>query len=209
MPKGWPLAPRVFVVLLAAGRSSRMGMIGASKLLAEFDGIALVRRSTQVALGSTADAVVVVTGHRRLEIEAALDGLKVECVENPLYESGMATSLAAGVSRCSAQGADAILIMLADMPGLTSGDLDQLIAAYRSTVGDVVVRAMGNGKPGNPVILPKSLFEAAAQQEGDVGARRVIEASGLSVVQVEIGQAALLDVDTPEGVRAAGGTLKA
>lgn len=200
---------RIFVVLLAAGRSGRMGTTGAFKLLAEFDGIALVRRSAQVALGSTADAVVVVTGHRRLEIEAALDGLEVECVENPLYESGMATSLAAGVSRCRAQGADAILVMLADMPGLTSGDLDQLIAAFRSTVGDVVVRAMGNGKSGNPVILPKSLFEAVLQLEGDVGGRRVIEASGLPVVQVEIGQAALLDVDTPEAVRAAGGTLKA
>ncbi|MEH0295523.1 nucleotidyltransferase family protein [Agrobacterium sp. CCNWLW71] len=208
-PDGRPFAPRVFAVLLAAGRSSRMGKTGASKLLAEFDGIALVRRSALVALGSTADAVIVVTGHRRLEIEAALDGLRVECVENPMYVSGMATSLAAGVSRCRDRVADAILVMLADMPGLISDDLDQLIAAFRSTDGEVVVRAMGAGRPGNPVILPKSLFEAVAQLDGDVGARRVIEASGLPVVHVEIGQAALLDVDTPEAVRAAGGTLKA
>ena len=201
-------SPHVFVVLLAAGLSNRMGTYG-SKLLADFDGTALVRRSANVALGSTADAVVVVTGHRRLQIEAVLDGLKVECVENPLYESGMGTSLAAGVSRCRDRGADAILIMLADMPGLTSGDLDQLIAAFRSTNGDVVVRAMGAGKPGNPVLLPKTLFEAVEQLEGDVGARQVIEASGLPVVYVEIGQAALLDVDTPEAVRAAGGTLNA
>jgi molybdenum cofactor cytidylyltransferase len=98
-PDGRPFAPRVFAVLLAAGRSSRMGKTGASKLLAEFDGIALVRRSALVALGSTADAVIVVTGHRTLEIEAALDGLGVECVENPLYVSGMATSLAAGIDK--------------------------------------------------------------------------------------------------------------
>ncbi|RVT74227.1 nucleotidyltransferase family protein [Agrobacterium sp. CNPSo 2736] len=208
-PNGRSFSPLIFVVLLAAGRSNRMGMIGASKLLAEFDGIALVRRSAQVALGSTTDTVVVITGHRRLEIEAALGGLEVECVENPLYESGMATSLATGVSHCRAQGADAILVMLADMPGLTSGNLDQLIAAFRSTDGDVVVRAMGDGKQGNPVILPKTLFEAVEQLEGDVGARQVIEASGLPVVYVEIGQAALLDVDTPEAVRAAGGTLNA
>ncbi|NYJ10998.1 molybdenum cofactor cytidylyltransferase [Rhizobium leguminosarum] len=207
-PKGRPSALRVLVVLLAAGRSSRMGKTGTSKLLAEFDGIALVRHSAQVALGSTADDVIVVTGHRRLEIEAALDGLGVERVENSLYESGMGTSIAAGVSRCLARGADAVLVMLADMPRLTSGDLNQLIAAFRSTEGDVVVRAFGNGKPGNPVILPKSLFEAITQLEGDVGARRVIEASGLPVVQVEIGRAAILDVDTPEAVRAAGGALK-
>ncbi|WP_407808028.1 NTP transferase domain-containing protein, partial [Staphylococcus aureus] len=52
-PNERPVGPRVFVILLAAGRSSRMGETGASKLLAEFDGVALIRRSTQVALGST------------------------------------------------------------------------------------------------------------------------------------------------------------
>ncbi|MDC9813104.1 nucleotidyltransferase family protein [Rhizobium binxianense] len=204
-----PLDPRVFVILLAAGRSSRMGKAGASKLLAEFNGTALVRRSAQVALDSTADTVIVVTGHRRLEIEGALDGLGVECVENPIYEHGMATSLAAGVIRCSSLGADAVLVMLADMPGLTSDDLDQLIAAFSIADGEVIVRAMGDGKPGNPVILPKSLFEAVAHLEGDVGARQIIETSSLPTVSVEIGEAALLDVDTPEAIRAAGGTLKA
>ncbi|MBX5088239.1 nucleotidyltransferase family protein [Rhizobium lentis] len=204
-----PLDPRVFVILLAAGCSSRMGKAGASKLLAEFNGTALVRRSAQVALGSTADTVIVVTGHRRLEIEGALDGLGVECVENPIYEHGMATSLAAGVIRCSSLGADAVLVMLADMPGLTSDDLDQLIAAFSIADGEVIVRAMGDGKPGNPVILPKSLFEAVAHLEGDVGARQIIETSSLPTVSVEIGEAAVLDVDTPEAIRAAGGTLKA
>ncbi|WP_338811397.1 nucleotidyltransferase family protein (plasmid) [Agrobacterium leguminum] len=208
-PKERPLDPRVFVSLLAAGRSSRMGKAGASKLLAEFDGIALVRRSAQVALGSTADTVIVVTGHHRLEIEAALDGLGVECVKNPIFEHGMATSLAAGIIRCGALGADAVLVMLADMPGLTSDDLNRLIAAFCIADGEVVVRAMGDGKPGSPVILPKSLFEAVVQLEGDVGARRIIETSSLPIVYVEIGEAALLDVDTPEAIRAAGGTLKA
>ncbi|WP_454702380.1 nucleotidyltransferase family protein [Agrobacterium burrii] len=203
-----PFNPRVFVILLAAGRSSRMRKAGASKLFAEFDGIALVRRSAQLALSSTADTVIVVTGHRRLEIEAALDGLGVECVENSKYDHGMATSLATGVIRCSALGADALLVLLADMPGLKTDDLDRLIAAFHTTDGEVVVRAMGDGKPGNPVIIPKSLFEAAANLEGDTGARRVIEVSSLPIVYVEIGEAALLDVDTPEALRAAGGTLK-
>lgn len=207
-PKERPVGPRVFVILLAAGRSSRMGETGASKLLAEFDGVALVRRSAQVALGSTADGVVVVTGHRRFEIEAALDGLGVECLENPLYGRGMATSIAAGVSYCHARGADAVLVQLADMPGLVSGDLDRLIAAFRTTDGEAVVRATGNGKPGNPVILPKSLFEAVTHLEGDVGARRIIETSGLPIIYVEIGEGALLDVDTPDAIHAAGGTLK-
>ncbi|MBM7328098.1 NTP transferase domain-containing protein, partial [Agrobacterium sp. S2] len=97
---------------------------------------------------------------------------------------------------------------LADMPGMASGDLDRLIAAFRTTDGEAVVRATGNGKPGNPVILPKSLFEAVTHLEGDVGARRIIETSGLPIIYVEIGEGALLDVDTPDAIHAAGGTLK-
>lgn len=206
--KSNPFAFRIFVILLAAGRSSRTSTLGTSKLLAEFDGVALVRRSARVALGSTADTVIVVTGHRRLEIEAALDGLGVVCVENRKYDQGMATTLATGISYCSDRGADAVLVLLADMPGLTSDHLDRLIAAFHTTNGEVVVRATGDSKPGNPVILPKSLFEAVARLEGDVGARQIIERSSLPILSVEIGEAALLDVDTPEAICAAGGRLK-
>jgi len=176
-PKGSRFAFRIFVILLAAGRSSRTSSVGASKLLAEFEGVALVRRSAQVALGSSAHAVIVVTGHRRFEIEAALDGLGVECIENTKYDHGMATSLTTGISYCDARGANAVLVLLADMPGLTTAHLDRLFAAFRSTDGEVVVRAMGDGKPGNPVILPKSLFETIARLEGDVGARQICPSS--------------------------------
>ena len=55
----------VAIVLLAAGKASRMGEGGAHKLLAEFDGIPLVRRSALAALGADAATVVAVTGHRR------------------------------------------------------------------------------------------------------------------------------------------------
>jgi molybdenum cofactor cytidylyltransferase len=44
--------------------------------------------------------------------------------------------------------------------------------------------------------------------EGDVGARAIIESAGLPVVDVDIGPAAHLDVDTPEAVTAAGGLLR-
>ena len=44
--------------------------------------------------------------------------------------------------------------------------------------------------------------------EGDVGARHIIETSGLPVIDIDIGDAAHLDVDTPEAVLAAGGVLR-
>jgi len=198
----------VAMVLLAAGKASRMGEGGPHKLLAEFDGIPLVRRSAATGLASGAAAVVAITGHRRQEIEQALADLPVELVHNPDYASGMASSLVAGVGAPVTQRADGVLVMLADMPGVTSDDLKALIATFRKANGQAIVRAVSRGKRGNPVILPRTVFDAVMRLEGDVGARHIIETAGLPVVDVDIGDAAHLDVDTPEAVLAAGGILK-
>ncbi|MBB6299609.1 NTP transferase domain-containing protein [Rhizobium leucaenae] len=198
----------VAVVLLAAGKARRMGEGGPHKLLAEFDGIPLVRRSAMTALAGVGSAVVAVTGHRHGEIEQALAGLAIERVHNPDYVSGMASSLVAGISAPVAQRADGVLVMLADMPGVTSDDLKTLIAAFRKANGQAIVRAVSRGKRGNPVILPRAVFDAVMRLEGDVGARHIIETAGLPVIDVDIGDAAHLDVDTPDAVIAAGGILK-
>ncbi|WP_426239563.1 nucleotidyltransferase family protein [Pararhizobium sp. DWP1-1-3] len=197
------------MVLLAAGEASRMGKGKAHKLLAEFDCVPLVRRAALAALGADAVTVVVVTGHRRAEIESALSGLAVISVENYNYASGMASSLIVGFEAASVNTPQGVLVMLADMPWVTTADLDALIAAFRSSLGQAVVRAVSNGKGGNPVILPRSLADAVLRLVGDVGARHIVEMSGLPVIEVDIGDAAHMDVDTPQDVIEAGGVLRA
>ncbi|WP_037422088.1 molybdopterin-binding/glycosyltransferase family 2 protein [Sinorhizobium sp. CCBAU 05631] len=202
-----PQSGPVAIVVLAAGRASRMGPAGRHKLLAEFDGVPLVRRSVVTALAGGKGKVVVVTGYREGEIRAALSGLPVTFASNPDYESGMASSLIAGLSAAGAE-AGGMLVMLADMPGVTSEHLATMIAAFDGESGSAVVRAVSEGQRGNPVILPRSTFAAVRHLVGDVGARDIIESCGLPVIDVELGAAARLDVDTPEAVLAAGGTLK-
>ena len=69
-------AQRIAAVVLAAGRSTRMG--GPNKLLAEIGGRPLVRIAAEQALASRARPVIVVTGHQRDKVEAALAGLDVQ-----------------------------------------------------------------------------------------------------------------------------------
>ncbi|MDW5313563.1 molybdopterin-binding/glycosyltransferase family 2 protein [Rhizobium sp. PL01] len=194
-------------VLLAAGRASRMGESGQHKLLAEFEGVPLVRRGAQTALQAGVRHVFAVTGHRQTEIRAALAGLDVITVENTDYAMGMASSLIAGVN-AAGNDFDGLLVMLADMPWVSAEDLAALISAFKAGQGLTIVRAMSAGKRGNPVILPRSTFEAIRQLQGDVGARHIIETCGLPVIDVDIGPAAHLDLDTPEAIIAAGGILK-
>ncbi|KQV27751.1 4-diphosphocytidyl-2C-methyl-D-erythritol kinase [Rhizobium sp. Root1203] len=199
---------KIAALILAAGKATRMGEGGAHKLLAEFDGVPLVRRCALAAIDSGVSSVSVVTGHRHLEIEAVLSGLELAIVHNPDFASGMASSLVAGFLSEAASQADGILVMLADMPGVSTADLDALMEGFRQAHGQAVVRAVSRGKRGNPVILPRQLYDAVMRLEGDVGARHIVETAGLPVVDVDIGDSAHLDVDTPEAVIAAGGILK-
>lgn len=198
--------PRVSAVVLAAGSASRMAGSGHHKLLAEFDGVALVRRSVETVLGSRVDRSVVITGYRADDIGRALDGLDADIVINADFATGMASSLKTGLAAVR-EAADGLLVMLADMPGVRAEHLDAMIAVFRREQGRAIVRAVSAGKRGNPVILPASTFDALSKLTGDIGARPVIERSGLAVIDVDIGEAAHVDTDTPEEIVAAGGVL--
>lgn len=202
-PKSVARAQSVTAVLLAAGRSSRMG---ANKLFATFDGVALLRRSVETALGSVATPVVVVLGHMAEEASGLLDGLDVATVVNEDYASGLASSLKMGLDAVGPDVAGA-MVLLADMPALTTGDLDILIGAFRKAEGRAVVRATVGGRRGNPVILPRNAFAAVRNLSGDIGARRIVEELELPIIDVEIGEAAGFDVDTPEALAQAGGVM--
>ncbi|MFS2150721.1 NTP transferase domain-containing protein [Rhizobium sp. Rhizsp42] len=197
----------VAAVLLAAGTSSRMGDVGKHKLLATFDGVPLVRRSALAALHSNVARLHVVTGCRSDEIERALEGLELELVHNPLFADGISSSLGCGIARAIDEDPDGVLVLLADMPNVTSSDICLLIRSFNDAGGSAVVRASAQGKRGNPVIIPRSLFSEVLALQGDVGARHVIENTGHDIVDVEIGAAALLDVDTPEALANAGGAF--
>jgi molybdenum cofactor cytidylyltransferase len=55
------------------------------------------------------------------------------------------------------------------------------------------------------VIFPSSWFERLKGLAGDVGARALLKDNAAAIIDVEIGEAALADVDTPEELTAAGG----
>jgi molybdenum cofactor cytidylyltransferase len=196
-------ASEIAWAILAAGPSARMG--GQSKLLARFDGEPLVRRVARMVLAASKNAFIV-TGHRAAEIEAALDGLGLRAVRNPDYAAGLSASLKAAIGATPAN-ANGLAIVLADMPDVTANDLRLLAGAFAVHDGHAIVRACAHGKPGNPVILPRAVFAAASALSGDIGARHLIELSGLPVVDIDIGEHAALDVDTPEALSKAGGVL--
>lgn len=201
---GFEGPPACSAVILAAGRASRMG--GPNKLLAEFDGVPQIRRIAIAALESKAREVIVVIGHQAPRIQAALDGLPARFADNPHYAEGLSTSLRAGIEATSTNS-DAALVILSDMPQLTTRHLNALIDAHEPQKGAHIALASVNGKRGNPVLWSRRFFPDLMKLAGDTGARHLLAAYPECVVDVEIGPAAALDIDTPEALAAAGGVL--
>jgi molybdenum cofactor cytidylyltransferase len=196
-------AHRIAAVVLAAGRSTRMG--GPNKLVAEIGGKPLVRIAAEQTLASRADPTIVVTGHQRERVEAALEGLTVRLVHNPDFSLGLGTSLRAGIAAVPAE-ADGVVVCLGDMPQVDAALIDRLIAAFDPERGALAVMPTIEGRRGNPVLWSRRFFPDLMAIEGDVGARHLIDRYGEAVVEVPVaGKAALIDIDTPEaliGVRA-------
>ena len=146
---------RIAAVVLAAGRSTRMGAI--NKLIAEIGGKPLVRIAAEQALASRARPVIVVTGHERERVEAALAGLPVRFVHNPDYADGLGTSLKAGIAAVPAD-ADGAIVCLGDMPQVDAALIDKLIAAFDPERGALVVVPSIDGQRGNPVVWSRRFF---------------------------------------------------
>jgi molybdenum cofactor cytidylyltransferase len=195
---------RIAAVVLAAGRSTRMG--GPNKLLAEIAGRPLARIVVKEALASRARPVIVVVGHERAKVENALAGLPVEVVYNPDFAQGLGTSVRAGIAAVPAE-ADGAIVCLGDMPQVDAALIDRLIAAFDPDRGALIVMPTVEGKRGNPVLWSRRFFPDLMAIEGDVGARHFIGRYNEAVADVPLeGSAALVDVDTPEalvGVKAA------
>ena len=186
---------RVACIVLAAGRSARMG--AANKLVADIDGKPMVRRVVEAALASQAAPVLVVTGHMAAEIGAALTGMAVTLVANPDYATGLSSSLKAGIKALPA-ACDGALIMLGDMPQIEPGHLDRLVAAFAR---DAIVVPVHEGKQGNPVVWPSAYFPELLQLDGDAGAKRLIATHEDRVREIDLSSEAILtDVDTPEAL---------
>ncbi|MEM7407298.1 MAG: molybdopterin-binding/glycosyltransferase family 2 protein [Pseudomonadota bacterium] len=188
-------APDLAAVVLAAGQSRRMGQ--RNKLLIEVDGQPMVAHAVRAAAEAGLAPIVVVTGHERERIEAALAGDRVQFCHNPDYAQGLSTSLAKGL-RALGDDCDGALVCLGDMPRVGARVMDRLSAAYDPVEGRAICVPTWHGKRGNPVLWDRRFFAQMAEVEGDVGARHLLGMHQAMVCEVAMEDAAvLLDIDSP------------
>lgn len=198
------MAGNVAGVLLAAGEGSRLGQ---PKALVVVGGQSLARRGIALLRDGGTDPVIVVTGAGGLGAlgpggpdragsgGAGLAG--VITVHNPLWHTGMGSSLAAGLAAAPDRSRAAV-VALADQPLVGPAAVRRLIQAHAD--GASVVVACYQGRPRNPVLIGRQHWpEVAELAAGDVGARPFLQARADLVTLVECGDTGRPDdVDTPD-----------
>ena len=184
----------IHAVLLAAGRSERMGRN--NKLLLNVDGIPLVRKSAINILNSNVTSITVVTGFDENKIVNALSGLNVNFVKNINFREGLSSSLKAGLANITPTPS-AVIICLADMPKIQPEHINQLIENFDPLKGWEICIPTNNGKRGNPVLIGSRFFPYIFETSGDFGAKQVMKQHSDKIVEVEIGTSDIhFDIDT-------------
>lgn len=189
----------VSVIILAAGRSHRFGAV--NKMLHPIDSQPMIRRTVNQVLMAELGDVVVVTGHDADDVERALQGLKIRCARNATPWAGMGTSLATGANAIRAD-AQAMFVVLGDMPKLQPKTLLTLLDALDPQGGHDIVVPVYDGKRGHPVLFAARYFTRLRALSGDKGARDILNAHPERVCAVPVDDpGTLLDIDTPEDLK--------
>jgi molybdenum cofactor cytidylyltransferase len=181
---------RVCAVVLAAGSSTRMGR---NKLTLELGGESLVRRVVRRVTEAGLDRVLVVLGHEADRVRAELAGLPCLALVNPDHAKGVGSSLRFGVSRAGAE-AHAILLVLADMPFVTTEMIAAVAARYRATRARLVVSRYGQVNA-PPFLYDHSLFAELLLLPGARCDRQVVRRHRAEATVLDWPERAARDID--------------
>ncbi len=196
-------ATMISALVPAAGLSTRMGG-ELPKPLLPWGASTVIRTVVSTLHAAGVADVVVITGHRREAIEAALAGHAVRCVHNPAYGSGeMLASIQAGLAAAD-PNSTAALLALADQPQMQVSVVQRVLSAFQASDGQALVIPSHNLRRGHPIVLPRSLWaEVLALPAGDT-LRSVIQRHAAAIRYVEGDTPTVLaDLDTPEQYAAA------
>ncbi len=183
----------VAAIVLAAGGSVRMGR---NKLLFPLSGETVLRRAVRRAMAAGFEPVVVVLGHEAVQAQGELDGLACRTVVNPDWEHGITRSLRTGLAALPAETTAAV-VMLADMPLVTTEMLRRLVERWRDGTAPLVISDY-EGVNAPPMLYGRPLFPELLAMEGEGCGKQVVRRHREEAAVIAWPGAALADLDVPE-----------
>jgi molybdenum cofactor cytidylyltransferase len=188
----------IAVIILAAGRSARLG---SPKQLLSYRGKTLLQHSIDTALESMASQILVVLGSKKDSIKKEIEQTQIFILENSSWESGMASSISCGITNLQiiAPETEAVILMVCDQPFVNAKLLNNLITKHKDSKQSIVASSYANTL-GTPALFHKSLFVELLALQGESGAKSLIKKYSQQVGFVSFDQGSI-DIDTRENYR--------
>ncbi len=187
---------KIAVVILAAGKSTRMGSI---KQLEEINGKPLLEIVLEKVKNLKKNSFCVLGANANL-IKKNIDFDSIKIIENQNFEKGLSTSITTSIQYFNKKSLtfDGVLFLLADQPAVEVSYLKAMIATFNAE-NSKIVASNYNDVPGIPAIFPNSFFNSLLYITGDKGAKEILIKSKKSVI-LESQQTNLIDLDTKEDI---------
>ena len=184
----------ICAIVLAAGCSSRMG---SQKLLLPFGKSTVISHIVNQITNSKATKTYVIVGHEAEQVTEALSDEPVTIVHNPEYESGMLSSVRAGIQNIPDEY-DSVLIALGDQPSITTKLIDEIILCFSESKKKIIIPKY-NDKRGHPILLSTSLKNEILTNFDDVGLRGILRAHESDLYELIVSDHSVVsDMDYPE-----------
>ena len=179
-------------IVLAAGGSSRYGQC---KQLVEINGSSLVRLAVNRLLALfPPDRINVVVGANSQVVAQAVSDLPVNAVHNEHWQTGLASSLKAGINSLE-PGCRAVMITLCDLALVTEAHLRRLLDQWHADPSEITASGYA-GTIGTPAVIPAEFYPQLLALEGDAGAKSILKSNAGRVRTVAMPEAEF-DIDVP------------
>lgn len=180
-------------IVLAAGLGTRMGE---TKQLVDLNGTAMVAVSVGHALRSRLARVIVVVGHDAAAVTVAVP-VGAEVVTNSHYERGNLSSFRVGLK---AAGEGPVMLLVADMPGVTGEIIDKCLERYDTDQPWAVMARYADVLAHPYIFSPKAVARSFEYEGRKALYRMLAQQTAGKVVEVAFGGPRPVDINTPEAV---------
>ena len=192
------MASKVAAIILAAGKSQRMGQ---PKMLLRWRDTTVLGQVVMTFSRAGIQDIIVVTGGDGTLVEgevARLAGLfPTRAAFNPSYESeGMMASIQAGIKAMDPEY-EAVLIGLGDQPQVEEKTVRDILATYEELNGSLIVPSYENRR-GHPVLIDATYLPELHNLTARTNLRDFLNTHRDKIWYVEAGPSVLMDLDTPE-----------
>lgn len=186
--------PQVGLILLAAGKSRRMGT---PKQLLSYKGNSLIRHAVTEAVASDCSPIIVVLGATSDRISKEISDLPVHIAQNVRWQEGMSASIRTGIKVLLKINLDldAVVVALADQPLVTAQAYARLIERYCSNQLKVVASNYSD-TIGVPALFDRSLLPELLNLKQKGGAKQTLNKYSDRAFNLDLPEAAI-DIDTP------------